>query len=217
MNDHDRFAHDDAAYLLGALSETETRAFEQHLATCLICRDAVAEISGVPAMLSGISESDLAETAHDAPPDTLLPALLRAARRQRQRRRWIAGTAASLAAAAIVALSVALVGSGSGAAAPKPQAMTALVSSPVEATATLQDVSWGTRITLACTYHSVYSPDVAYNLVVHDKKGAVESGGSWQLIPGRTTQFVGGASVHRDQIASIDITAGSTPILTLRF
>lgn len=216
MNDHDRFAHDDAAYILGALSETETRAFEQHLAGCPICHDAVAEISGLPAMLSGISEADLVETTYEAPPDTLLPALLRAARRQRQRRHWIAGTAAGLAAAAIVALSVALV-DGGGEAAPKPLAMTALVSSPVAATAALQDETWGTRITLACTYHSVYLPDVVYNLVVHDKKGGVESGGSWQLIPGRTTHFVGGASIHRDQITSIDITAGSTPILTLRF
>ena len=219
MTEHDRFAHDDAAYVLGALSVEQTAAFEAHLATCMICQDSVAEISHVPSVLAGITEADLtAGLAESNPPESLLPSLLDAVRRDRRRRRLIGAGVAGLAAAAIVALSVALVapGSGSSGGGTKPLAMTALVSSPVAATAQLQDVTWGTRITLDCTYHSVYTPDVSYSLVVHDKNGRTESGGSWQLDPGRTTHFVGGASVHRSDIASIDITAGTTPILTLK-
>lgn len=223
MTEHDRFAHDDAAYVLGALSPEESTAFEAHLATCMICQDAVAEISELPALLAGVTEADLADTAvTSTPPDTLLPSLLRGARRERTRRRWMGAGVAGLAAAAIVALSVALVGTGGGGSTGgsgshgAKLAMTALVSSPVEATAQLQDVGWGTRITLDCTYHSTYTPDASYNLVIHDKNGATTPGGSWQLSPGRTTHFVGGTSVHRGDISSIDIVAGATPILTLR-
>ena len=39
----------DAAYVLGALSPRDRRAFEQHLATCAACREAVAELAGMPA------------------------------------------------------------------------------------------------------------------------------------------------------------------------
>ena len=215
---HDRFAHDDAAYVLGALSPDEAAAFEEHLATCMICQDNVGEISALPSMLAGITEADLVDAdANSTPPDTLLPSLLRAARKQRNQRRWIATGVAGLAAAAIVALSIALISPGSSGtdSGPKPLAMTALVSSPVQATAAITDVDWGTRITLKCKYESVYDSDVSYNLVVHAKDGTTLSGGSWQLNPDKTTNFVGGTSLHRDQIASIDIAAGTMPILTL--
>lgn len=218
--EHDRFAHDDAAYVLGALSPDEADAFEEHLATCMICQDNVGELSALPSMLAGITEADLDDAAaNSTPPDTLLPSLLRAARRQKNQRRWVATGVAGLAAAAIVALSIALVSSNSGgsggSSGPKPLAMTALVSSPVEATAVVKDVDWGTSITLHCKYESAYQADVSYNLVVHAKDGTTTNAGSWQLNPDRTTNFVGGTSLHRDQISSIDITAGSKPILTL--
>ncbi len=37
--EHERFAENAAAYALGALSEAEAQAFEEHLASCAICRD----------------------------------------------------------------------------------------------------------------------------------------------------------------------------------
>jgi hypothetical protein len=187
----------------------------------MICHDNVAEISSVPLMLAGITEDDLRDDGPDAaPPDTLLPSLLRAARRERLRRRWVVSGIAGVAAAAIIALSVALAvpgGGGGGSAGDdaKPLAMTALVSSPVHATAAITDVDWGTRISLTCRYQSEYAPRVTYNLVVHGKDGSTASGGSWRLSPDETTHFVGGTSLHRADIASIDITAGSKPILTL--
>ncbi len=42
----------DAAYVLGSLSETDRREFDAHLAECQECRDAVAELSDMPALLS---------------------------------------------------------------------------------------------------------------------------------------------------------------------
>ena len=42
--EHDRFADDAGAYLLGALEEQERTAFERHLATCHVCRDEVERL-----------------------------------------------------------------------------------------------------------------------------------------------------------------------------
>jgi hypothetical protein len=51
-HDGDKYAQWDAAYVLGSLSETDRREFDAHLEGCRACRDAVAEISDVPALLS---------------------------------------------------------------------------------------------------------------------------------------------------------------------
>ena len=50
--DGDKYAHWDAAYVLGSLSEADRREFDAHLGECGACRDAVAEISDMPALLS---------------------------------------------------------------------------------------------------------------------------------------------------------------------
>ena len=42
----------DAAYVLGSLSEVDRSEFEAHLGECASCRDAVTELSGMPALLS---------------------------------------------------------------------------------------------------------------------------------------------------------------------
>jgi anti-sigma-K factor RskA len=212
----DPFVHDDAAYVLGALSAEERAAFEAHLATCPNCKARVAEISHLPRLLAGMGEADLTVSAADAmPPDTLLPSVLRLARHERRRRRWIAASVAGAAAAAIVALSAALVSNGGGSHAPQPVAMTALVTTPVSATAQLQDVSGGTRIRLACHYASAYATELQYWLVVTDRSGATQTLGSWELSDGPTTDVERTTSLHRNQISSIEIKAGMTPILKL--
>jgi len=45
------YAHDDGAYVLGALSPAERAAFERHMADCPACREAVAEIAVLPGLL----------------------------------------------------------------------------------------------------------------------------------------------------------------------
>src|ERR1700733_7453171 len=47
-NNH-RYAMWDGAYVLGSLSATERRDFEAHMADCPSCRQAVAELRGLPA------------------------------------------------------------------------------------------------------------------------------------------------------------------------
>jgi anti-sigma factor RsiW len=50
-----RYADWDAAYVLGALSSADRREFEDHLAGCAPCRDAVAELAGMPGLLSAVN------------------------------------------------------------------------------------------------------------------------------------------------------------------
>ena len=55
----DRYAMWDAAYVLGSLSSAERREYEAHLETCDRCRAAVADISGMPAMLAMLDVEDV--------------------------------------------------------------------------------------------------------------------------------------------------------------
>ena len=59
--DGDKYAQWDAAYVLGSLSELDRREFDAHLEECWACRDAVAELSDMPALLSLLDLDDIAE------------------------------------------------------------------------------------------------------------------------------------------------------------
>ena len=86
MTEPDPFEHDDAAYVLGALSDAERARFEDHLAGCAACTARVGELSGLPALLADVTIDDVIGPL-DAAPDTLLPRLLREAGRRRRRQR----------------------------------------------------------------------------------------------------------------------------------
>jgi len=110
----DRYAEWDAAYVLGALSPSDRRAYERHLAECPACRAAVTELAGMPGLLSTLSPAhaealvaeapDAAGPDDDAPghaadagpaPVVSLAGLAGAARRSRARRRSLSAVAAS--------------------------------------------------------------------------------------------------------------------------
>jgi len=50
----------DAAYVLGSLSASERHEYEAHLSSCQPCREAVVEISGMPALLSRLDHDEVA-------------------------------------------------------------------------------------------------------------------------------------------------------------
>jgi hypothetical protein len=223
VTDLDPFAHDDGAYVLGALSDTERAEFEAHLETCPACTARVAELAPLPALLATVPASayeDVDERPDMRLPDTLLPGLLARVRaEQRRRHRFVAGLS-GLAAACLVALAVVAwptthqttPGSGS----PRPQAMSAVIESPVSATAALTSVKWGTRIRLACHYDTAYEPGGVYQLVVLDKQNVAHTAGSWKVLPGRVTNFTGGTDLPRDQISKVEITLpNNEPVLQL--
>jgi anti-sigma-K factor RskA len=216
MTAPDPFVHDDAAYVLGALSDDERAAFEAHLATCADCRARVAEIRGVPALLAGITAADLAE---EAPPETLLPGLMRRAHRRRGRQRLLVGGLGAVAAACLIALAVVVWpfgSSGSGSGQPAPRALHALVNVPVQATARLVATSWGTEIDLNCRYADGVEESRPYRLVVVDRQGHDEDLGSWRLPPDADISYTAGTALQPADIARVQITSvDGTPLLEL--
>ena len=59
--DGHKHAQWDAAYVLGSLSEKDLREFEAHLGECRACRDAVTELSGMPALLSLLDRDEVVD------------------------------------------------------------------------------------------------------------------------------------------------------------
>lgn len=223
----DPYAHFDAAYVLGALESGERAEYEAHLASCGRCRARLAEIADLPALLSGLDESDFGTTdeAAAAPgwvsppvPDTLLPGLLRLARRQRVRRRWIAAAVGVIAAACAAVVIAVIVPSGS-ATRPPQLAMTAVAASPVSATVGLQAKPWGTQVDLICWSRpdAATTPSApAYRLMARSTAGGVYDLGSWWLEPGYKITFTAGVALSLGQIHDLTVVApDGTPVLTL--
>ena len=106
---NDRYALWDAAYVLGSLSASDRREFEAHMATCPQCREAVADLSGVPALLSQLDRAEVvaidesgrsSSTTPEMSPE-LLPSLLATVRWRRRRTRVVTWVASSAAAAVL--------------------------------------------------------------------------------------------------------------------
>lgn len=178
----DDYATWDAAYVLGSLTRGERLEFEEHLEVCSRCRDAVAELAGMPGLLGLVgaetalglgaepeSAADLPARAEshptpaphpsrDDPPD-LLPRLAAATERQRRRSRWVTAGAAIAAAAAAVAIAIPVVATVT--ADPDPagteqvfaeRAMEPLRASPVSADFRLLADGDRTRVEMTCSY-----------------------------------------------------------------
>jgi len=231
------FASRDGSYVLGALSPAERLEFEEHLATCAECARAVRELAGLPGLLARVDPAVLEEPALDGPvPETLLPALMRAVRRTRQRR--VLATCGLAAAAVVVAVvPFAVVGShgdrtpsaanppsASSSAAPHGLQMAPVGHAPVRARLAFASVAWGTRLDLSCTYapadeneHYGLPRTVTYGLFVTTREGTVEQVGTWRSVRGRTMRVTAATAATRADIASVEVrTANGHPVLQLR-
>ena len=210
----DPFEMFDGAYVLGALSDDDRRAYEAHLTECDTCAASVRELQDLPQALATVSPAALSD---DPPPTSLLPALERRVRRDRNRRRWIAGGLAAAAAACIVSLAVVATSSSDGPSR-HPVAMQAVGAVPIRATVDVQAVGWGTRIDMVCMYSHSVKAGRPYALVVVDRHGNRQKLGTWNLTPGKEAKYESGTSLHRDQIASVQITGyddETKPLLVL--
>lgn len=218
------FAHDDAAYVLGALSPVERLDFERHLRGCDDCTRAVRELAGLPGLLRRVEASVVEHPPVDEPvPDTLLPRLSREVRRARRRRTRAAAGLAAAVAAVIVSVVVSQVGDGDASTPDVPGAssspsgvvaetMDPVGDVPVRGSVTLEQVTWGTRLGLTCTYDpdSVgyqLPPTVGYTLFVRTRDGRTEQVGSWRSVGGMTMQLSAATAASREDIASVEVRA----------
>ncbi len=216
----DPFAHHDAAYVLGALSQEERRAFEEHVSRCTACTRAVADLAGLPALLAHVDETAFAGPDTSPPlPETLLPRLLVEVRRRRRRMRAVAVAGAVTAAAAAVAVvvGVLLAGSSPSPAPPDAQAMSQVDQERLSATVSLEGVAWGTRMRLACTYRDAGWGDApSYALVVRTRDGETQQVATWRGVPGRVTRLEAATAADPADIASVDVVVSGTGRTVLR-
>lgn len=231
--EHDHLDYLDAAYVLGALSPSERHEFERHLRTCSGCARSVGELAGLPGLLSRLDEEEVAALGDQPPvPPTVLPAVLAEVARRRHRQR-VLSVAGALAAAAVVAVLTLvatgrLTGPDTGVAQPgttstvRPStttAMTQLGQYRLSADLGLQDVAWGTRMSVTCTYWGTSSNAAnlpAYSLVVRTRSGREEQVATWRAVPGKATTIDAATAAPLSDIARVEVrTVQGQPVLRL--
>jgi anti-sigma factor RsiW len=97
-------------YVLGAIDPAERALVDAHLLTCRDCRDELAGLAGLPALLARVNPDEISRICaddtvrtdtDDRPPDELIGTVLDLAKARRRRARWrFAATAAAVAAIA---------------------------------------------------------------------------------------------------------------------
>lgn len=219
----DRYLTWDAAYVLGSLSSADRHEYEAHMRTCKACRSAVAELSGVPALLAKLGADDwrgLDDQPSDAPPlrGEVMQSVLDRVRWRRRRTQWLTSAAVGLAAALLaVGLVLAIRPDVLGLQTATPQqsgqtlAMAEVVPTPFSATVSLTGFAWGTRIDMACSYGEWSGePDPTpsrLGMVVVARDGTRTEIATWLGLSGATALPSGNISTPIDDIAAVQLVA----------
>jgi anti-sigma factor RsiW len=216
--DNHRYAMWDAAYVLGSLSSADRREFEAHMADCPSCREAVAQLSGMPALLSRLDRNEVAainESDHTIGVSEMSPRLLQsllATLRWRRRRTRLMTWTAAAAAAAVLTIGVfvgvaghsttSLPAQTTASAQPMAQVGTTLLASTVS----LSSQQWGTHIALkfVCTAPVDAHHDTVA-LVVVGRDGSQTRLATWVAIPGHSATPTASISTPVDQIAAVQV------------
>jgi len=218
--DGDRYLTWDAAYVLGSLSSNERREYEAHLETCKRCRAAVAELSGMPALLAKLDLEDvraLDEEPSETPPlrPEVLDSILDKVRWRRRRSRWLTSAAVGVAAALLaVGIVIAVRPEVVGLETYSPEAsseqieMTKVAETPINATITLTGFGWGTRIDMACTYGDWGQRDAPpqnLGMVVVGRDGTHNEVATWLGLSGATALPSANTPIQKDEIVAVQL------------
>ncbi|MGB8503974.1 anti-sigma factor family protein [Mycobacterium sp.] len=231
--DH-QYALWDASYVLGSLSTRERHAYEAHLSSCASCREAVAELSGMPALLSRLDRDEVAaiddgtddSSATPPMPPELLTSLLAKVRWRRRRLRLVTWTLAAAAAAVVLVVGV-FVALRSNPGMPTlgpPQAesgvaMTQVTPNAFTAMVSVTSQAGGTAIEMSCTYgqwpagvHHEEDQDAGDKraMVVVGRDGSHDQVASWVAHDGTTARPRGHTSMPVEQIAAIRVVSADT-------
>ena len=218
-DDSHEYATWDAAYVLGSLSPADRREFEAHLSGCPQCTQAVAELSGMPALLSKLDSQTVAaindQTAEPPMAPNLLPSLQSAVRRRRHRMRLMTWSS-SAAAAVLLAIGVFVGVANHSLTSPavqtaQPPSVSALPMDQVgtkalASTVSLSSQNWGTVIDLRCVCLApVYAHHDKLAMVVVNRDGTHTQLATWVADPGHTATPAGSISTPVNQIASVQV------------
>ncbi|MBF4461784.1 MULTISPECIES: anti-sigma factor family protein [unclassified Rathayibacter] len=216
----DAFRDWDAAYLLGALSIADRRAYELHVRTCRGCREALAEFVPLPGLLAHLPQEEALRLLEEprvheevASPPALLTRLAAATEAIRRRARvkvaFLALAAAGVSAATAIALPLALGPSGTPVeTVGSTVSLAAAPGVPVQASVRFVPEQWGTRIDMDCSWSDTqaqYAGATGYVMYVTDSSGATEPIGSWTSTPGSTMEPSLSTGLPLASIASVEV------------
>jgi anti-sigma factor RsiW len=215
-------------YVLGAIDPAERSQVDRHVTGCRECRDELAGLAGLPALLSRVSadevgrisleDADAAPVGATPPGDLLESALSLTAARRRRQHRWQAAAAAAaavVAAAGIVAGLRLASGAPASASAPPaswPTARTTSALSGVTATLRYDREPWGTAMDIQVI--GVPSGTTC-QLWVTDAQGVHLAVSGWTVANGSATAWYAGSTwVTASQVQGFDVTAGNQRLAT---
>jgi hypothetical protein len=205
-------------YVLGAIDPAERAQVDEHLATCPECREELASLAGLPAMLRKVPvvEAERLAAAEEDPELTGMPSpemltsLLGRTTNVRRIRRWrglaAAAAVALVAVAGGAAVTNALEPGGSGHARPAPVAAWQQASGTGAAGAHLtvryRHKSWGTEMEVNVTG---LRPGSDCEFQVTDKAGRKSVVGSWVLWQG-SAWYPASTSLGEEDLSAFQVT-----------
>jgi Putative zinc-finger len=213
-------------YVVGAIDPFERAQVDEHLAECQPCRDELAGLAGLPAMLSRVPAEDverlgllnLPEAMQS--PDDLLDSLLRKVSAKRKSRMW-RSVAAVAAAAAIAAGGATAASQLAGSAAGGPAAQYEQVSAKTGHVAAMVDyapVRWGTAMRVQV---SGIKPGTVCQFWVVGKNGTSAYAGAWTVAGnfgsgyGEKAWYPASSGVSADSVRGFQITSGGKVLLDI--
>ncbi|GAA2028324.1 zf-HC2 domain-containing protein [Agromyces tropicus] len=232
-DDHERYVDWDAAYVLGALTPVDRRAYEAHLDGCERCRAAVAELAPMPGLLARL-DAEAAEAVGGADaaarpgtdpvagpeaPAVPAPAIARTGAPPARiggagprRVRLLAAIAASvlLVAAVVAGIVTATLPRGDA----EVVAMEPVGDTPLTASVAVASVPWGTRLSITCRYGTGEwtgeGETWEYGLYLTDAAGEETQVSTWHAGQGQVVRLDAGTALERDDLVSIEVRALAT-------
>lgn len=210
MNADDHVREELGAYVLGGLEPAQRRAVDLHVQACASCRDELARLSGLPALLDRLSPdeafADLAEVPATIGPRISAEVASAARELHRQVRRWRWATAAAAAIAGLL-VAVPLV-SSEGPQEPAPEPLTALlqpVASDAEATAgqvAAYAWEWGTTVEIEVSGLPARS---RYAVWVAEDGGEPQLAGTWGPTTTGDATVRSASAIPRDRLTTVEV------------
>lgn len=198
------------AYFLGGLDAADREAFESHLQQCAACREELAGLEKLPALLDTLPVPDAVAltmvstltAARDTPaPEPLLARLAR--RRRTSRRRW----AALVGAAAAACLALGLVAGPLLARPPQPDASYSVQSGGgLQFSIDLARKTWGTELAVN---GSSLPQDGTLSLWVRDRAGGEDRACAWTATPSGRVRVTGATPIQLASISSVELRDGT--------
>ena len=219
-------------YVLGAIDPAERGLVDAHLSTCRDCRDELAGLAGLPALLARVNPDEISRIcaddtvrplANDDPPEELLGTVLGLAEARRRRNRW----RYLATAAAVVAIAGGLFG-GLKAATSTTVTRTQVVSAGPGTWETVTSANHATGATATVAYSQQLWGNAFQVLVGHIPEGTTCQ--MWVVHPDGTRTLVAAWTTSRDEghvwyggsmpstagsISKFVITAGDKTLLTV--